>query len=349
MRKFVKSAFKFTLFSAILFIIASCRDKQSEKDSCTIYVNLASALPLKEAVTSMDVIMLQDSAASHFPGNYSKVEWKGDSIFVLDTWKDPGLYLYNSEGTLLHSYTKRGEGPDEFVGIVDFNVTSSEIILLDTYATSQRIILDRDFVFQRKEKAEEQARHFFSEENSQGIWYDRGNVAYGVNKDKLVYFDGDKRISVLPIPQEIHNVTFASYNVFAKIANDTIMYLPAVEPKIYKCYAGKAEVLCKLDFGNLWPDFSQIGNKNNPLELMRRISEEGKIYSTNMLSAGKNLAITFYCKDKFYILMFRCDDFSTCTLLEVDKQTLESLGSLVAMTEDSLVFGEPGKLIRMKI
>lgn len=341
--------FKFTLFSVMWFMMASCADKQSEKDSCTIYVDLGSALPLKEAVASMDVIMLQDSSASHFPGNYSKVEWMGDSIFVLDTWKDPGLYLYNSEGTLIHSYTKRGNGPDEFVGIADFNVTSSDIILLDTYAISQRIFLNRDFVFQRKEKAEKQAKHFFSEEDGQGIWYDRGNVAYGVNKDKLVYFDGDKRISVLPIPQELQNVTFASYNVFAKLANDTILYLPAVEPKIYKCYAGKAEVLCKLDFGNSWPDFSQIANKNNPLDLMRRISEEGKIYSTNMLSAGKNLAITFYCKDKFYILMFRCDDLSTCKLLEVDKQTLVGLGALVAMTEHSLIFGEPGKLIRIMI
>ena len=45
----------------------------------------------------------------------------GDSILILDSWKDPGLYMYDSEGVLVNSYTKRGNGPDEFVGIVDFN------------------------------------------------------------------------------------------------------------------------------------------------------------------------------------------------------------------------------------
>ena len=92
--------------------------------------------------------------------------------------------------------------------------------------------LDQDFTFLYKDDAEAQANHFFCESgNSGGVWYDRGNVAYGSNKDKLIYVDGDSRKSVLPVPPEVENVTFASYNVFARVSNDTILYLPAVEPK----------------------------------------------------------------------------------------------------------------------
>lgn len=327
----------------------SCTKSSSDLCPGTIRVNLDDALPLKEMASSIDIFMLNDSSSSHFPGNITKIEWMGDSILILDSWKEPGLYLYNPEGVLVNSYTKRGNGPDEFVGIVDFNIVPSGVVLLDTYSTSRRIYLNKNLLFLYKKDAEAQANHFFCETaTSSGVWYDRGNVAYGPVKDKLIYYDKDSRKAVLSIPHEIENVTFASYNVFAKISNDTILYLPAVEPRIYKCYDGQSEVFCELDFHGLWPDFSNI-KKDNPLELMHSIAEEGKIYSTNILSEGKDLAISFFCKDDFFVMKFRYDDFSTHKLFKVDKNTLESLGALVALKDGCLIFGEPGKLLKIKV
>lgn len=327
----------------------SCTKSSSDLCPGTIRVNLDDALPLKEMASSIDIFMLNDSSSSHFPGNITKIEWMGDSILILDSWKEPGLYLYNPEGVLVNSYTKRGNGPDEFVGIVDFNIVPSGVVLLDTYSTSRLIYLNKNLSFLYKKDAEAQANHFFCETaTSSGVWYDRGNVAYGPVKDKLIYYDKDSRKAVLSIPHEIENVTFASYNVFAKISNDTILYLPAVEPRIYKCYDGQSEVFCELDFHGLWPDFSNI-KKDNPLELMRSIEEEGKIYSTNILSEGKDLAISFFCKDDFFVMKFRYDDFSTHKLFKVDKNTLESLGALVALKDGCLIFGEPGKLLKIKV
>lgn len=330
-------------------MILSCTKRGSDMKSGKISVSLDDALPLKEAALSIDVLMLNDSLSSHFPGNITKLEWMGDSILILDSWKDPGLYLYDSEGALVNSYTKRGNGPNEFVSIVDFNVIPSGVVLLDTYSTSQRIYLDQNFTFLYKDDAEAQANHFFCESgNSGGVWYDRGNVAYGPNKDKLIYVDGDSRKPVLPVPREVENVTFASYNVFARVSNDTILYLPAVEPRIYKCHGGQAEVLCELDFNNLWPDFSDV-KKDNPLDLMRSIAEDGKIYSTNMLSDGNDVAVSFFCKDDFYVMKFRYDDLSAHKLFKVDKNTLESLGTLVSMKDGCLFLGEPGKLLKIRV
>ena len=161
-------------------MILSCTKRGSEMKSGMISVNLNDALPLKEAALSIDVLILNDYLSNHLPGNITKLEWMGDSILILDSRKDPGLYLYDSEGTLVNSYTKRGNGPNEFVGIVDFNVIPLGVVLLDTYSTSQRIYLDQNFTFLYKDDAEDQANHFFCESgNSGGVWYDRGNVAYG--------------------------------------------------------------------------------------------------------------------------------------------------------------------------
>ena len=330
-------------------MILSCNQKSSVIENGIISVNLDDAQPLKNAATAIDVIMLNDSLSSHFPGNITKLEWMGDSMLILDSWKNPGLYLYDSEGMLVNSYTQRGSGPADFAGIVDFNVIPSGIVLLDTYSASKRIFLDRNFSFLYKNDAEAQVYHFFSEGDSHdGVWYDRGNIAYGPNKDKLIYVDGESRKSVLPIPHDIANVTFASYNVFAGVLNDTVLYLPAVEPRIYKCYDGQAEIFCELDFHGLWPDFSNV-NKNNPLELMRRIVDDGKIYSTNMLSDGNDVAVSFFCKEDFYVMKFGYDNLHSYELYKVDKKTMKSLGTLVAMKDNSLVFGEPGKLLMIRM
>lgn len=341
---------KLIFFGAILsLMMQSCAKKQSKEIVRMVSVKLNEAQSLKQAVSSINVLMLQDSIAVHFPGDLTKVAWVGDSIFVLDAWKAPGIYLYTSEGALVNSFTKQGNGPDEFLRIVDFEVTPTEVILLDTYSTSHRIVLDKNLKFIRKEEAEEQANHFFVEGTGEnGVWYDRGNVAYGNNKDKLIYVTEGKRISVLPVPHDIENITFATLNAFSKIAEDTILYLPAVEPRIYKCYDGKAEVFCEFDFDGLWADFSNM-NRDNPLELMQRIANDGKIYSLNMISEDKNLAISFFCKDMFYILTLKYDDLSSCKLFKVDKKTLDSLGRLVAINDNSLIFGVPGKILKMKI
>ena len=328
--------------------VLSCTKSGSEVKPITISVNPDNAIPLKESILSIEILALNDSLASHFPGSISKLEWAGDSILILDSWKDPGLYLYDSNGRLAYSYSDRGNGPEEFVNIVDFNVLPSGFVLLDNSA-GQLIYLDRTLSFLSKEDSEPQANHLFSKiGNSHRFWYDRGNTAYGSNKDKLIYVEGDKRKGVLPVPREVENVTFASYNVFAKISNDTILYLPAVEPRIYKCHNGKVERFCELNFQDLWPDFSNA-SRSNPLELMRGIADSGKIYSTNLLSDGNQVAVTFYLKKDLYVLTFPYDDVSAHRLFKVDKEALKTFGALVSMKDGTLIFGEPGKLIFIRV
>ena len=130
-------------------IIVSCTNVQIKKSSYTVDVDLGNAISLKEETSSLEVMCLNDSLSEHFPGDMTKVKWTGNSILVLDSWKDPGLYQYDSEGLLINSFTNRGNGPGEFVRVVDFNVTSSGIILLDHTAmhSASRRAANRLFLF----------------------------------------------------------------------------------------------------------------------------------------------------------------------------------------------------------
>ena len=49
------------------------------------------------------------------------------------------------------------------------------------------------------------------------------------------------------------------------------------------------------------------------------------------------------------MMKFRYNDLSAHKLFKVDKNTLESLGSLVSMKDGCLFFGEPGKLLKIRV
>ena len=77
---------KISMFSMIMsLMMVSCTEKKSDVEASMIRVNLDDALPLKEAASSINVLMLNDSLSNHFPGNINKVEWMGDSILILDS------------------------------------------------------------------------------------------------------------------------------------------------------------------------------------------------------------------------------------------------------------------------
>lgn len=70
-----------------------------------------------------------------------------DSLLYIPTYEGKVL-VFNMSGQLLHSYFKRGRGPDEYGNIADFNIIGDNIFLNST--VSKRIkIYDLKFNFQR--------------------------------------------------------------------------------------------------------------------------------------------------------------------------------------------------------
>lgn len=83
---------KISMFSMIMsLMMVSCTEKKSDVEASMIRVNLDDALPLKEAASSINVLMLNDSLSNHFPGNINKVEWWGDSILFWTLGKTPAF------------------------------------------------------------------------------------------------------------------------------------------------------------------------------------------------------------------------------------------------------------------
>lgn len=335
------------IFLTYIFIVGCVRNKIEDENTHKISVDLSASKNMKEDIESLQVMKLEEDE-NNFPGVYSKVDWKGDSMYILDTFKSRGLYLYDAEGKLIGFYNKVGQGPDEFQGLSDFILMDDGAILLDTYSKSNRIYIDSNFKFLRKEGAEEKAAHF-AEDGNGGFWYDRGNIAYGDNKAKLVYVSERKRESVLDVPKNLENVTFSNSNSFSRLNNDTVAYLPVLEPYVYKCHKGKAIKWLEFDFGDKWPVVDAEASAPNPLSLMRKIADEGKIYGLNMDCDGGYMVFSFNSKDRFYIMLLKQDDPDSVRMLHIENSELEKLGEFLSMHNGYLYFGGDGKIVKVEL
>lgn len=335
-------------YTVIVMSLAACVSKKNEDCYVTkVNVDISRSENLMDEVASMQVILISDESQNS-PVSYSKVQWEGDSLYILDSFKSKGLFLFDKDGTMINSYNKRGHGPDEFLSLSDFILTEDGIILLDTYANANCIYLDRNFEFLKKTEAEEKAAHFVKDSNG-GFWFDRGNIAYGDNKDKLVYISSGKRVPILEVPKNIENITFSNSNSFISLGGDVFAYLPVLEPCVYRCEKGKAEKILEFDFGEKWPEFDIRDTATHPLTLMKQIVEEGKIYGLNVECDGEYMVFSFNCADKFYVLFLNHEEPESYKLFHLDNTCIEEFGPLLTANNGSLTFGEDGKIIVMDL
>lgn len=204
------------IFVVVVLTGLSCactNSKESERETKAVEVDLNKALPLTENVQSVDVMTLKDSETGHLPGHLSKVIFRRDSIFVLDMFKDNGLYVYNSDGKIINSFVNKGEGPEEFQVIRDFNVTSDNIILFDPRSDEPFIFLDRDLNFLSKDKIGDCEYHFFYDSKNDSWWLDRGNDAYDGSDSKLIYKKGSVSKTMLKIPDNLKKYHVLEYGI----------------------------------------------------------------------------------------------------------------------------------------
>ena len=78
---------------------------------------------------------------------------------------------------------------------------------------------------------------------------------------------------------------------------------------------------------------------------MQQIVSDGKIYSTNLIADGRNIAVTFFKDNDYYIVLMDKNEMSTPRVLRLPDEMHEGIGDLVAIRDGKLVFGTPGQLL----
>lgn len=327
---------------------ACTNSKESESEIKAVEVDLNKALPLTENVQSVDVMTLKDSETGHLPGHLSKVVFRRDSIFVLDMFKDNGLYVYDSDGKIINSFVNKGEGPEEFQIVWDFNVTPNNIILFDYRSDEPFIFLDRNLNFLRRDKVGDCKDHFFYDSKNDSWWFDRGNYAYDGSDSKLIYKKGSGSKTMLRTPENLKNITFENWHSFAELSGDSLLYMPTTENVVYLCEPDSAEPMYRLDFKGKWYEFKKGDTNEETNDLWNRIADEGYVNTLDILSDGRNVLHTFNSGDRHYVLIVNTDTYAS-RLYYLTEEEHENLGDAVAYHKGQIIFGVPGKLVKVSM
>ena len=330
------------------FMSACTNSKESESEIKAVEVDLNKALPLTENVQSVDVMTLKDSETGHLPGHLSKVIFRRDSIFVLDMFKDNGLYVYDSDGKIINSFVNKGEGPEEFQIVWDFNVTPNNIILFDYRSDEPFIFLDRNLNFLRRDKVGDCKDHFFYDSKNDSWWFDRGNYAYDGSDSKLIYKKGSGSKTMLRTPENLKNITFENWHSFAELSGDSLLYMPTTENVVYLCEPDSAEPMYRLDFKGKWYEFKKGDTNEKTNDLWNRIADEGYVNTLDILSDGRNVLHTFNSGDRHYVLIVNTDTYAS-RLYYLTEEEHENLGDAVAYHKGQIIFGVPGKLVKVSM
>lgn len=297
---------------AIAGASASCTGESSPSGDCThdsvtdIKVDLASAVKIGDYIANVRGGSYDTSDDNQLIGEPKSAVVVGDTVYMADMFKKPGVYAYDFTGKPVFVFNSRGQGPGEFLGIASFQVHPTSVTVLDPMQV-RMVSVDKDGHYLGSESTE--PYHYpisFISDGKGGVWYDRGNNVTDNCSAELLYATPDSIIEVLAVPDNLNGFTFsASAPLYQVAGSGEVRYLPSFQPVIYKCSEGEASPLYRFDFGGKWPPADWLTEGEHPFAVYQRVVEKGYINALNAFEDESTLGLTFKeGKDNLYLLLY---------------------------------------------
>lgn len=104
----------------IIFALASCKQKNSGIDTVTVDLEKLQSVSFFDIFSQIEIIPLETNDNSLIK-DIMKIALFEDKLYVLDYSKSE-LLIFNSKGNFLTKISDRGQGPDQYLNIADFDV-----------------------------------------------------------------------------------------------------------------------------------------------------------------------------------------------------------------------------------
>lgn len=116
----------YLLFLLSLFVLASC-DSVKENEACLLSdIRLESAekvSKLTDMFNSYKIVRLETNDSCLIGDRMNKII-KRDSVYYIKNFDE--IFIFDNNGTFMNKLSKRGNGPDEYTGIMDFDIVPSK-------------------------------------------------------------------------------------------------------------------------------------------------------------------------------------------------------------------------------
>lgn len=325
--------------SFICFILTFCygcgkREAAQPEKGTLISIDMESALPSSRFLEKREMISLENKGDT-FPGFVHKLLVENDTLYLLDTFKAHGLYVYDKSGHFLYSYNNVGQGREEFVRLSDFQIDNGCVYLLDT--SGKKIIrLNKQCEYQSSKKLFCQPLAFVFDDKG-GTWMDIGNNATEKEAYTLLCERDDEVMKYLPVPEVLRNRTIAPYFTLINVG-EAIHFLPEMQNRIYQCSNNEVEVAYQLDFGKHWcsDSFLMENQQTDIMNLFRKMAEEKYVTDLNFLESDKLLVLYFNCDSNAYLFFYNKENKRQILTVDNEKAFFRPM----AICNDNILFVE---------
>lgn len=247
---------------------------------------------MDEVLTSKKLIRF-DENTEHIIGYIHNLVVRGDTIYAIDAYKDPGIYAYLTNGKQLFAYCSNGSGPGDIASPQCLSVTEDEISTYDI--SSKIVVIGKDGKFRRSIDTPEMCLSAIVD-NKGDVWADFANqdvdsVRVSWKADTATEYE-----TVMEVPELLKGATIIETEPLQNLYDSTIGYLPVLEPTIYTLSDGKSSIRYNLNFNGLWPDDETIKTKF-----------AGKTFAT-MSENFPVKDIRFHESSRYFVLKFNNDE-----------------------------------------
>jgi hypothetical protein len=157
----------------IIFLTAclSCSDKKNTEISGLIDLNKIDPVSINDLFESIEVVQLETNAECLI-AHATKIIFYDNRYYVFDV-RQQAIFCFDSTGKFVFKIANRGQGPEEYLNLEDFNIDSynQQVLLLVpfgslvTFDTDGKCILDY---------GEPEFRHvFYDKETNQPFVFDK--------------------------------------------------------------------------------------------------------------------------------------------------------------------------------
>lgn len=230
----------------------------SDHDAYSVKIDFDKASKISDNFQSVSIIRFNENT-ENIPGGIQQIAVKGDTVFLVDPAKTPGLYAYLKDGTQLFAYCDNGAGPEDISSPMSLAVTDSEINVFD-FAAKKLISFSKDGRFKHKTDMSMEVTSAIKDSNG-GIWMDFSNQDYGDEKLSWKKDEESNPTTLLTVPEHLKGMTNVQLMSMAQLENGELRYLPSIEPYIYELRNGEANLIYELDFVGKWPSNEEIAEE----------------------------------------------------------------------------------------
>ena len=235
---------KKVLVSLLVVFFIMCKQKPQIDHAIFVDIDRPERASLFDYFRSIELIPLETSNDALVAGAGKIINHQGN-CYILDPTQSI-IFVFDQTGKFLFKIDKKGQGPEEYTFIRDFNINlfSGNLELLEPYGRVQIYDLSGNYIeTKRIEYDGFRAVHMFAALDSHTY------VIYAIfQPKKIVYFNLDEKKLLHEEFEESRRLgSFASNNLY-QYKDDRYFFRP-IHPVVYKTGKERLEPVFQFDFG----------------------------------------------------------------------------------------------------